>query len=59
MGFRKNTFLCCVCFITGFLYYYDKIKSLFPEIDVHCFIRKPIEVKNLAARLKQELNVSQ
>lgn len=51
--------LPCVCFITGFQDYYDEMKSLFPEIDVHCFIRKPIEIIDLAARLKQELHASQ
>jgi two-component system catabolic regulation response regulator CreB/two-component system response regulator ChvI len=44
-----------VCFITAFEEYYDRIKHLSPEIDVKCFIRKPIQMVDLIARLKQEL----
>jgi two-component system catabolic regulation response regulator CreB/two-component system response regulator ChvI len=51
--------LPCVCFITGFPDYYDTLKPLSPEIDVRCFIRKPIEIIDLAARLKQEMRASQ
>jgi two-component system catabolic regulation response regulator CreB/two-component system response regulator ChvI len=47
-----------VCFITAFPDYYYEMKSSFPEIDIHCFIRKPIEIIDLAARLKQELQHS-
>ncbi len=44
-----------VCFITAFQEYYDRIKQLSPEIDIKCFIRKPIQIVDLIARLKQEL----
>jgi DNA-binding response OmpR family regulator len=44
-----------VCFITGFPDYYDTLMRSFQEIDVKCFIRKPIAIIDLAARLKQEL----
>jgi DNA-binding response OmpR family regulator len=44
-----------VCFITAYSDYYDILKPSIEEIDVKCFIRKPIEIIDLAARLKQEL----
>ena len=44
-----------VCFITAFEVYYKSLKELFPSIDVECFITKPISVKDLAKRIKQEL----
>jgi two-component system catabolic regulation response regulator CreB/two-component system response regulator ChvI len=44
-----------VCFITSFQEYYDETKQLFPEINIKCFIRKPIQIVDLIARLKQEL----
>lgn len=46
-----------VCFITGYSEYYAiQVKNkTTEEIDAKCFIRKPIEIIDLAARLKQEL----
>jgi DNA-binding response OmpR family regulator len=44
-----------VCFITAFQEYYDRVKQLSPEINVKCFIKKPIQMIDLIARLKQEL----
>jgi DNA-binding response OmpR family regulator len=45
-----------VCFITAFQEYYDRVKQLSPEINnIKCFIRKPIQMVDLIARLKQEL----
>lgn len=44
-----------VCFITGFPDYYDTLMPSFQELEAKCFIRKPIEIIDLAARLKQEL----
>jgi CheY-like chemotaxis protein len=44
-----------VCFITAFEVYYKSLKELFPSIDVGCFITKPISVKDLANKIKQEL----
>jgi two-component system catabolic regulation response regulator CreB/two-component system response regulator ChvI len=43
------------CFITAFEVYYKSLKELFPSIEVECFITKPISVKDLANKIKQEL----
>jgi two-component system, OmpR family, response regulator ChvI len=44
-----------VCFITGFVVYYDSLREIFPLMDVSCFIKKPIEIGILADRLRAEL----
>lgn len=43
------------CFITAHETYYDKLKKEFPELDVGCFISKPIELSKLAEKIKEEL----
>jgi CheY-like chemotaxis protein len=45
-----------VCFITAFQEFYDGIKPSFPELSMNCFIRKPIEIIDLAVQLKQKIN---
>ena len=44
-----------VCFITAFEVYYEALREIFPNLEVTCFIRKPIEIKDLVGRVKAEL----
>src|SRR6266487_243213 len=56
-----------VCFITAFEVYHEELKKKFQsssnaspqykqEIDVKCFIQKPIDIDELVKRIKEELN---
>ncbi|HYT02928.1 MAG TPA: response regulator [Candidatus Acidoferrum sp.] len=56
-----------VCFITAFEVYHEELKKKFQsnldtspqykqEIDVKCFIQKPIDIDDLVKRIKEELN---
>ena len=58
-----------VCFITAFEVYYEELKKKFQsssntsppqqnrqEVDVRCFIQKPIDIDELVIRIKEELN---
>ncbi len=56
-----------VCFITAFEVYHEDLKKKFQsnldtspqykqEIDVKCFIQKPIDIDELVKRIKEELN---
>ncbi|MDQ6863124.1 MAG: response regulator [Thermoproteota archaeon] len=44
-----------VCFITSFVVYYETLREIFPTLKVCCFIKKPIEIDELAQRLEREL----
>ncbi len=44
-----------VCFFTAFEVYYDEFKKVFPSLDVHCFIRKPITINDLVIHINSEL----
>lgn len=44
-----------VCFITAFVAYYDSLRYVFDMRDIHCIIKKPIEIDDLARRIKAEL----
>lgn len=45
-----------VCFLTAGEMYYDTIRrDVFPNLDVNCFIRKPISNKDLIKRVKEIL----
>ena len=46
-----------VCFITAYEIYYETLKKEFPTLDVGCFIKKPIGVKELVNKIKQELEM--
>jgi DNA-binding response OmpR family regulator len=48
-----------VCFITAYEIYYETLKNEFPTLNVGCFIKKPIEIKELVNRIKQELEINQ
>jgi DNA-binding response OmpR family regulator len=50
---RKN--MPRVCFITAFTNYYDMLKTSFPGIGVQCFLNKPIEGRDLVAKVRQEI----
>ena len=56
-----------VCFITAFEVYHEELKKKFrtssnaspqckQEVDVKCFIQKPIDIDELVQRIKEELN---
>ena len=47
-----------ICFITAFEIYLDEFRRIFPTLDVQCFIRKPIGIKDLISHIKLELNIS-
>lgn len=44
-----------VCFITAFEVYYEALREIFPNLEVGCFIKKPIEISDLVNRIKVEL----
>jgi DNA-binding response OmpR family regulator len=43
------------CFVTAHELYYESLKKEFPNVDVGCFIRKPIDIDDLVKRIKIEL----
>jgi two-component system, OmpR family, response regulator ChvI len=45
-----------VCFITAFEVYYQALKEVFPTLEIDCFIKKPIEMSELAKKVKLEVN---
>jgi CheY-like chemotaxis protein len=47
------------CFITAYEIYYETLKKEFPGLNVGCFISKPIEIKDLVRRIKQELSLEE
>jgi DNA-binding response OmpR family regulator len=44
-----------VCYITAYEINYEKIREEFPPLKVDCFIKKPIEIKDLVRRINAEL----
>jgi two-component system, OmpR family, response regulator ChvI len=44
-----------VCFITAFVTYYQSLREIFDMRDIHCIIKKPIEMSNLIQRIMTEL----
>lgn len=47
---------CKVCFITAFEIYYKSLKEFYPNLDVTCFIQKPVTRKKLLKIVEQEIN---
>jgi two-component system, OmpR family, response regulator ChvI len=43
------------CFMTAFVVYYESLREIFPMTKVSCFIKKPVEMGNLARRITAEL----
>ena len=35
------------CFLTAFEVYKDEFHTLFPDLDIKCFLRKPISISDL------------
>ena len=52
---RKKDKRAKVCFFTAFEVYYDQLKKDFPELNVGCFIKKPVEIDNLVEKIREEL----
>jgi len=44
-----------VCYVTAFVVYYESLKEIFPAAKVCCFIKKPIEIKELVDKIMTEL----
>ena len=44
-----------VCFITAYEVYYDRLKEDFPTLNVGCFIKKPVEIQELAKKIREEI----
>ena len=44
-----------VCFITAYELYYEALKKDFPDLDVGCFMKKPISIEDLATKVSEEL----
>ena len=47
-----------VCFFTAFEVYYDEFKKIFPNLEVKCFIRKPITITELISHINTELGTT-
>ena len=48
-----------VCFLTaGEMYYKEIRQEAFPELDINCFIRKPIANQDLMRRVKEVLELT-
>lgn len=48
---------CKVCFITAFEAYYQSLKEFFPNLDVTCFIQKPVTKEKLLASVTEQLDL--
>jgi DNA-binding response OmpR family regulator len=44
-----------VCFITAFVSYYESLKEIFGMPNIHCIIKKPIDIRNLIEKIMNEL----
>jgi DNA-binding response OmpR family regulator len=47
---------CKVCFVTAFEIYYRSLKEFFPNLDVTCFIRKPVSKVELLNHIASDLD---
>lgn len=47
-----------VCFITAFDIYYDEFKKVFPNLEVKCFLRKPISTPDLVEQVKLQFRTT-
>ncbi len=45
-----------ICFFTAFEVYYEEFRKVFPNLEVKCFIRKPISINDLVTHINSELN---
>ncbi len=53
---KKKNDTAKICFFTAFEIFYDEFKKVFPNLEVKCFIRKPISINDLVTRIDSELN---
>jgi two-component system, OmpR family, response regulator ChvI len=44
-----------ICFFTAFEVYYEEFRKMFPNLQVRCFIRKPITINDLVVHINSEL----
>ena len=44
-----------ICFFTAFEVYYEEFRKVFPNLEVKCFIRKPISINDLITHINSEL----
>jgi DNA-binding response OmpR family regulator len=44
-----------ICFITAYEVYYQSLREQFPGTEIECYIKKPIQINDLAKRLHAEL----
>lgn len=54
---KANNVNIKTCFITAYEIYYETLKKEFPQLNVGCFISKPIESTNLVRRIREELQI--
>jgi two-component system, OmpR family, response regulator ChvI len=47
-----------ICFFTAFEVYYEEFRKMFPNLEVKCFIRKPITINELVTHINSELEKS-
>lgn len=52
---KKGTDKTKACFFTAFEVYYDEFKKIFPNLEVKCFIRKPVTINELISHINAEL----
>jgi len=55
---KKGDDTAKVCFFTAFEVYYDEFKKIFPNLEVKCFIRKPITITELISHINTELGTT-
>lgn len=41
-----------VCFVTAYETYFEAFKEIFPDLDIGCFVKKPISLKDLAKKIE-------
>jgi len=46
-----------VCFMTAFEIYEQEFKKVFPNYEIHCFIRKPTAIKDLVKIVNQQVGI--
>jgi two-component system catabolic regulation response regulator CreB/two-component system response regulator ChvI len=46
---------CKICFVTAFEAYYESLKEFFPNLDVKCFIKKPVTKLELIQHVISEV----
>jgi len=44
-----------LCFVTAYQLYLESLRQQFPNLELGCFIRKPIDIDDLVNRINKEL----